>query len=194
MHAVVVVVVAVVAAVSVAWYAVFAGPTPRPMPNPTDVSSVEWAVLVHGSVHRSLNLTLDKIEAMPRRTVDAEIYCLPSPGSDGFLVEKGNWTGVRLRFILERAGISADAVKVAFYAEDGFITDLTLEMALREDVILAYEKDGKPLREKLRLVVPGNWGYKWIKWLTQIELVDYDFKGVYESRGFPDNAEISADH
>ena len=65
---------------------------------------------------------------------------------------------------------------------------------MREDVILAYEKDGKPLREKLRLVVPGNWGYKWIKWLTQIELVDYDFKGVYESRGFPDNAEISADH
>ena len=153
--------------------------------------SPERVLLVDGFVQRSLNLTLDEIAAMPRSTVNAEIYCLPSPGSTGVLVDNGNWTGVRLGFILEKAGVSPEAVKVAFYAKDGFATDLKVTTATREDIILAYEKDGEPLPEKLRLVVPGMWGYKWIKWLIHIELVNYDFKGTYESRGFPDNAEIT---
>jgi len=160
------------------WYTSLTSPSP------------EGVLLVDGFVQRSLNLTLDEIFAMPRSTVNAEIYCLPAPHAQGVLVDKGKWTGVRLGLILEKAGISSEAVKVAFYATDGFTTDLTMTTAMREDIILAYEKDGEPLPEKLRLVVPGKWGYKWIKWLVHIELVNYDFKGTYESRGFPDNAEI----
>ncbi len=150
----------------------------------------EWSLLVDGFVQRPLNLTLNELIAMPRSTVYAELYCLPAVGSSGVLVDHGNWTGVRLELVLEKAGVSPQAVKVAFYAEDGFTTDLTVTTAMREDIFLAYEKDGKPLPEKLRLAVPSMWGYKWIKWLIHIEVVDYDFKGRYESRGFPDNAEI----
>ena len=40
----------------------------------------------------------------------------------------------------------------------------------------------------LRLVAPGKYGYKWAKWITRIELVDYDEKGYWESRGYPDEA------
>ena len=150
----------------------------------------EWSLLVDGFVQRQLNLSLNELIAMPRSTVYAELYCLPAVGSSGVLVDYGNWTGVRLELILEKAGVSPQAVKVAFYAEDDFTTDLPVMTAMREDIILAYEKDGKPLPEKLRLAVPGMWGYKWIKWLIRIEVVDYDFKGRYESGGFPDNAEI----
>jgi len=70
-------------------------------------------------------------------------------------------------------------------------SDLDLTATALEDVIVAYEKYGKPMDETLRLVVPGRWGYKWIKWLTRIELMDYDFKGRYESRGFPDDAWVT---
>jgi DMSO/TMAO reductase YedYZ molybdopterin-dependent catalytic subunit len=105
--------------------------------------------------------------------VSASFDCLPY-----IVVDEGNWTGVRLGLLLETARVFPDAVKVAFYAEDGFSTDLTLSAAMREDVILAYEKDGEPLPQKLRLVVPGDWGYKWIHSIVRIELVDYDFKGV----------------
>ena len=156
--------------------------------SPTE--NFEWALLVDGFVQRPLNLTLNELVAMPRSTVNAELYCLPAVGSSGVLVDYGNWTGVRLELVLEKAGVSPQAVKIAFYAEDGFTTDLAVTTAMREDMILAYEKDGKPLPEKLRLAVPGMWGYKWIKWLIHIEVVDYDFKGRYESIGFPDNAEI----
>ena len=160
-----------------------------PATNPPGKGS-EWSLLVDGFVQTPLNLSLEEIVAMPRITVNGELYCLPAVGSSGVLVDSGNWTGVRLGLILEKAGVSPEAVKVAFYAEDGFTTDLTIPAAMREDVILAYEKDGESLPEKLRLAVPGMWGYKWIKWLIHIEVVDYDFKGLYESSGFPDNAEI----
>ena len=165
--------------------------TPATDSSPTSpTKDFEWSLLVDGFVQRPLNLTLNELVAMPRSTVYAELYCLPAVGSSGVLVDHGNWTGVRLELVLEKAGVSPQAVKVAFYAEDGFTTDLTVTTAMREDTVLAYEKDGKPLPEKLRLAVPNMWGYKWIKWLIHIEVVDYDFKGRYESRGFPDNAEI----
>jgi DMSO/TMAO reductase YedYZ molybdopterin-dependent catalytic subunit len=188
--------VAVIAAIVV--IAVFAGAvyyrsfsTLATNSSPTSsTENFEWALLVDGFVQRPLNLTLNELVAMPRSTVNAELYCLPAVGSSGVLVDYGNWTGVRLELVLEKAGVSPQAVKVAFYAEDGFTTDLAVTTAMREDMILAYEKDGKPLPEKLRLAVPGMWGYKWIKWLIHIEVVDYDFKGRYESIGFPDNAEI----
>jgi hypothetical protein len=62
-----------------------------------------------------------------------------------------------------------------------------------DDVILAYEKDGAPLSETLRLVVPGCWGYKWIAQVTYIELVNYDFLGLYESQGYSDEAYITGE-
>ena len=148
----------------------------------------EWRLLVDGFVERPLNLTFDELVAMPRTTVSAELYCVDAPGH---VLAKGNWTGVALGLVLEEAGVSPQAVKVAFYAEDDFSTDLTVATAMREDVILAYERDGESLPEKLRLVVPGKWGYKWISQLIHVELVNYDFKGSWESGGYSDTAEIS---
>lgn len=173
---------------SVAYY--LSLPAPASNLPPTTEGSV-WRFLVEGLVQRPLNLSLGEIMAMPRSTVNAELYCLPSAHAQtGVLVDSGNWTGVRLGLILEKAGVSPEAVKVAFYADDGFTTDLTITKAMCKDIILAYEKDDEPLPETLRLAAPGMWGYKWIKWLTRIEVVDYDFKGAYEGMGFPDDAEI----
>ena len=103
---------------------------------------------------------------------------------------EGNWTGIKLRLLLEEAEISAAAIKVGFYAADGYSTDLTIETAMRDDIILAYEINGTPLND-LRLVVPGKWGYKWISRVTVIELVDYNFLGRWESQGYPDEANIA---
>jgi len=157
-------------------------------PKGTTIENSEWRLIVDGFVQDPLNLTFDELVEMPRSTVNAELYCVDYPTN---IVAKGNWTGVRIGLLFETAGVSPEAVKAAFYAEDGFTTDLTVMTATREDIILAYEKDGEPLTEKLRLVVPGKWGYKWIHGVNHIKLVDYDFKGFWESRGYSDTAEIS---
>jgi DMSO/TMAO reductase YedYZ molybdopterin-dependent catalytic subunit len=148
----------------------------------------ESQLRITGLVEHQLNLSLTELEAMPQTTVYAAILCVDSPDR---VVEEGNWVGVRLSLLLEAAGVSPTAVKVAFYASDGYSTDLTVETAEREDVILAYEKDGVPLSEQLRLVVPGKWGYKWISQITVVDLVDYDFLGYWESYGYSDTADIN---
>ncbi|MGQ9552125.1 MAG: molybdopterin-dependent oxidoreductase [Candidatus Bathycorpusculaceae bacterium] len=151
----------------------------------------ELRLQIDGLVENPLNLTYMEIVVMPRSNVNAKLFCVGAPNHP---VDEGNWTGVSLRFILEIANVSSEAVKVAFFAADGFATDLTVAAAMRGDILLAYEKDGESLPEKLRLIVPNKWGYKWISNLTRIELVNHDFKGFYESRGYSDEAEIIENH
>jgi hypothetical protein len=153
-----------------------------------DFSDSDWQLTVNGLVEHSLNLTLAYVTSMPQTTVYAQLICVGPPIS---VLAEGNWTGVRLRLLLQEAGALPETVKVAFHAQDGYTTDLTVDTALRDDVILAYEKDGVPLSEKLRLVVPGCWGYKWIAKVTGIELVNYNFLGMYESLGYSDEAYIT---
>jgi DMSO/TMAO reductase YedYZ molybdopterin-dependent catalytic subunit len=149
-------------------------------------NDVEWQLTVAGE--HPFNLSLTEMQALPQTTVNATLYCVDQPN---YVVAQGNWTGVKLWYLLEEAGVSPDAVKVAFYAADGYATDLTLATAKRDDIIVAYQKDDLPLSESLRLVVPGKWGYKWIAQLTSIELVNFDFTGMWESRGYTDSADIT---
>jgi DMSO/TMAO reductase YedYZ molybdopterin-dependent catalytic subunit len=161
---------------------------PAETPTGTPAADLDWALTLDGLVESPLTLTLDDLRSMERTSEYVELYCVDYPT---IAVEKGDWTGVRLGLLLEQAGVSPQAIKIAFYADDDYSTDLTIDTAKREDVIVAYERDGVPLDEKLRLVLPGKWGYKWISRLTHIELVDYDFTGLWESRGYSDEAEIT---
>ncbi len=163
------------------------GPSAPQSAGQTADANSGWTLRVDGLVLHPLNLSFDELLAMPKSIVNADLYCVDAPHVS---IAQGNWTGVRLGLILASAGVSPEAVKVALYAEDGYSTDLTLATAAREDIIFAYENNGVLLPEKLRLVVPGKWGYKWISRLNHIQLVDYDFKGRYESMGFSDEADI----
>ena len=147
-----------------------------------------WRLTVSGLTNHALNLSLTDIQALPKIFVSAAIYCVDFPG---YLVQQGNWTGVSLSLLLELAEISPEAIDIAFYSEDGYSTGLDLETAKRTDIIVSYEKDGLPLTEVLRLVVPNKWGYKWIGLLSDIVLVDYDFKGRWESQGYSDEADMT---
>jgi hypothetical protein len=160
--------------------------SPKPVAG-ADSSNDEWQLTVTGLVENPLNLTLADIESMPQTSVYASLVCVGPPS---MVVTAGNWTGVKLQLLLQDAGVLPETVKVAFYAQDGYTTDLTVDMAEQDDVILAYEKDGAPLSEMLRLVVPGCWGYKWIAEVTEIDLVNYNFLGKYESLGYSDEAYV----
>jgi hypothetical protein len=91
-------------------------------------------------------------------------------------------------------GVKAGATEVVFYASDGFSSSLTIERALHPTTLLALQANGTVLSQSngypYRLVVPCKWGYKWVAWITEIEVVDYDYKGYYESMGYSDEADI----
>jgi hypothetical protein len=102
---------------------------------------------------------------------------------------------VRLNYLLGYVGLKPEAAEVVFYAADTYSSSLTLEDAMKDDVLLAYEMNGETLPRNhgfpIRLVVPGKYGYKWVKWITHMEIIDYDYKGFWEARGWDDDAEIS---
>ena len=146
-----------------------------------------WQLNIRGVVNTPQNFTLAELTTMPKTTVHATIYCVDFPT---VVVASGEWTGVRLATLLEHVGVLPSAVKIGFFAADGYSTDLDLETATVQDVVVAYGKDGAPLGETLRLVAPGKWGYKWISQLTDIVLFDFDFKGKWESAGYSDQANV----
>jgi DMSO/TMAO reductase YedYZ molybdopterin-dependent catalytic subunit len=124
----------------------------------------EWTLQIGGQVTHPFSLTLEEFAAMPQTTVYARLRCY-----EVFLTS-GNWTGVRLRLLLEDAGFDQQAESVKFYAEDGYESDLSITEAMREDVIIAYQKDGQLLPETLRLVLPGANGDRWISMITHINV------------------------
>ena len=144
---------------------------------------------VTGFVDHPTNLTLTQLKALPKTTEYAAIICVDFPSS---IVEEGNWTGVQLNTLLEQAGIQSSAVKIVIAASDGYSSDLTVEGAMQSNVILAYEKDGEAL-SALRLVVPDRWGYKWVNFVSTIEVVNFDYLGFWESKGYSDSAIVGQD-
>jgi hypothetical protein len=153
-----------------------------------DSTDSTWKLNVSGLVNQSFSFTLTDLEAMPQTTVATALICVDFPNT---VVAQGNWTGVRLWTLLNEVGVSPEAIKVAFYANDGYSTDLAVAVAKSDNIILATVKDGVPLNEVLRLVVPGHWGYKWIAQVVKIELVNYDFQGKWETLGYSDDGIIT---
>ena len=96
--------------------------------------------------------------------------------------------GARLVDVIDSARPDSRAIKAAIFGGEGFTTDLFLDEIRKEPgrFLLAYEMNGRPLTSDhgfpLRIVAEGKYAYKWCKWLTAIEIVDYDFKGHYEGK------------
>jgi len=166
----------IAAAVIVAAYAVG---------GPSNERSSQVSISFTGLVANPVNFTLDDLRSMPNATITSELTCV-----DGQSLGVHTWTGVKLKNLLQARGILEGAIKVAFFAGDRYATDLTVQDAMRDDVLVAYLKDGSPMSQNTKLVVPGKWGYKWIDGIAEIRLVDYDFMGSWEGRGYSDDATI----
>jgi DMSO/TMAO reductase YedYZ molybdopterin-dependent catalytic subunit len=95
--------------------------------------------------------------------------------------------------VLERAGIKPSVRDVVLRAADDYSDSIPLDRAMQDGTLLVYEMNGAPLTPThgfpVRLLVPGIFGMKNVKWITQIELVDHDYKGYWQNRGWDDRAE-----
>jgi DMSO/TMAO reductase YedYZ molybdopterin-dependent catalytic subunit len=105
------------------------------------------------------------------------------------------WEGILLKDLLAEAKPAASAKVVIFYAYDGYTTALPLDYILSNDIILAYKMNEVTLPPErgfpFQLVAESKWGYKWIKWVTKIELSDnVNYRGYWESRGYSNNADL----
>jgi DMSO/TMAO reductase YedYZ molybdopterin-dependent catalytic subunit len=157
------------------------------------VSPERFRLRIEGLVEKPLALTLGEIEAMKDKDEVVTLECIGNPvGGDA--ISTALWEGVKLRKVIERAVPGAGIVKTAFFAEDGYSDSIPYEISLSDDVFLAFRMNGQPLPAQhgfpLRAVVPGIYGMKNVKWLSKVELVNYNFKGYWEKKGWSDEAVI----
>jgi len=172
------------------------------------VDAPTWRLSVGGRVEHEMTLTLDDVRARPAVTAPVTFECAgngrvrlsPRPASQPWISEAvgtAEWTGTPLRPLLEEAGLKSDAVEVVFSGLDRgiegesehiFERSLTLDEALRDDVLLAYEINGVPLPPQhgfpLRLVVPGWYGMTNVKWLDRITAVTEPFTGIQQAKNY----------
>ena len=162
---------------------------------PTDIDVGTFRLSVRGHVDKELSLTLKEIvDGLPRVELAAVNQC--SGNSRGFTEPRvpgaqwangamGNakWMGVRLKDVLDRAGVKAGATAVRFAGLDDpvvpeapkFMKSLALDHASDGEVMIAYAMNGEqlPLLNgfPLRLVVPGWYSTYWVKMLARIEVL-----------------------
>jgi DMSO/TMAO reductase YedYZ molybdopterin-dependent catalytic subunit len=157
------------------------------------ISQETFRLRIEGLVKRPLALSMKDLEEMKDVTEFVTLECIGNPiGGDA--ISNALWEGVTLKRLIEKAGPKQGIVKAAFYAEDGYSDSIPYSLALSEDVFLAFRMNDKPLPAvhgfPLRAIVPGIYGMKHVKWLSKIELVNYNFKGYWEKQGWSDEAVI----
>lgn len=151
------------------------------------VSRSAWRFTITGMVDNPRTYGFEEIAAL--RSVDQEttLSCI-SNGVGGRLMSNAMWKGVPLRDLLEDARPQDGVVEVVLRGADGYTDTFAFDKAMDPTTLVAYEMNGEPLPDRhgypARIIVPGLYGEKNVKWVTGLELVDYDAKGFYETQGW----------
>ena len=136
-------------------------------------SDVEYRLTVDGSVDRPAVLDVaDLRERLPQTSLTRDFQCVT-----GWRVNDVPWQGVKLVDVLDEVGVQASATHVRFWSFDGVYTEtLTLDQARRDDVLVAHRMQDRSVSRAhggpVRLYVAPMYGYKSLKWLERIEVVD----------------------
>lgn len=143
----------------------------------------EWNLAVGGLVDRPFTLTFEELTALPSVTLTTDIHCVTKWSKFDTV-----WRGVKLKDLLDTAGIQSDATHVMGHAEFGYTANLPLEDALRDESMVVWEYEGEPIEPihggPVRLLVPNLYFWKSPKWLRGIELMNADKPGFWERNGY----------
>ena len=117
------------------------------------------------------------------------LYCVE--GWDATIL----WEGVLVDDLLAAAGPLPEAKIAIFHAYDGYTSSLFLDYITEHDILMAHTMNEVTLPPErgfpFALVAESKWGYKWVKWIVEIELSDdEDYQGYWESRGYSDSADL----
>jgi DMSO/TMAO reductase YedYZ molybdopterin-dependent catalytic subunit len=166
---------------------------------PTSVDLNTWRLKISGNTEKELELSMDDLKTkFEKVTYTAVLQCAGNgrsffdPRVAGGQWKNGamgniTWTGAKLKDILTAAGVKPGSVEVTFNGLDtgslptvpDFVKSLKLEKAMEDDILVAYEMNGKPLLMlngfPTRLIVPGWYGTYWVKSLSEITVVTEQF-------------------
>jgi len=148
-----------------------------------DYEPGQWDLTITGLVDRPFTVSFEELTAMPSVTLTFDIHCVTK-----WSKFDTTWTGVRVRDLLEQAGVQSAGTHVVEHAEFGYTTNLPLADITTDEAIVAYAFEGEPIEDihggPVRIVVPHLYFWKSAKWVRALEVVDADRPGFWERNGY----------
>jgi DMSO/TMAO reductase YedYZ molybdopterin-dependent catalytic subunit len=157
---------------------------------PQYVDVRNYTLMITGLVNSSKTYTYDDVvDKHQRYEKVVTLHCVE--GWDVTIL----WEGFLLKDLLGEVGVDPRAKIAIFHSYEGYTTSLPLDYISDNEILMAYKMNGLVLPPErgfpFQLVAESKYGYKWIKWITEIELSDNaDYRGYWESRGFPNDANV----
>jgi DMSO/TMAO reductase YedYZ molybdopterin-dependent catalytic subunit len=150
-----------------------------------------WRLRIGGLVNRSLELTYDHLMRLPRVDQWLTLRCVSNPVG-GPLIGNALWSGVPLPSLLATAEIAPEAATLVLKARDTYSDSIPLDRALLDSTLLAYAVNGSLLNRDhgfpARVLVPGLYGFKNVKWVEELELIAGEVDGPWQRLGWTKTA------
>jgi DMSO/TMAO reductase YedYZ molybdopterin-dependent catalytic subunit len=160
-------------------------------PNPD--RGEDWFVEIDGLVDTPGRITRVELEALGAEEFVSTLTCI-SNEVGGPLIGTARWTGVPLATVLQRFGVRPNAVDLIAEGDDGYTDSIPIEKALAPETHLVWAMNGEPLPRShgkpVRLIAPGLYGIKNVKWLRKLTVSASDYEGFWQDRGWTDEGII----
>ena len=160
-------------------------------PVPPTVDANSWRLVVKGLVNTPLTITYEQLRSMASIPQIATLECVSNKIANDF-IGTAIWNGIKLKSVLDQAGLKPNAKYIVFRCADGYDVGIPLERGLQEGSILAHGMNGETLNANhgfpVRAIIPGLYGMMNPKWITEIEVIDRVYEGYWQKKGWANNA------
>jgi len=152
-----------------------------------DIPLNEWKLIIDGEVEHPVTLNWQEFMALPQTEDVSDFHCVTTWSKMDM-----SWKGVRLIDLAALAQPKESATHILCYGYDDYTTNVSLEEALKPDVLLVHTYDGKPLPKEhggpVRMITPQLYAWKGSKWINRIEFLKKNKLGFWEERGYSNTA------
>ena len=153
------------------------------------VDPKSWQLKIDGLVDHPLEYSYDQLVSLPQTHYTKSFHCVTR-----WSIKDAEWDGVLIRDLVATASVRPEAKWVMFHCVDGYATPVPTEYAIRDDALLAFKINGKPLSAEqgfpARPFMPDLYGWKSAKWLNRIEFMRDYRDGYWEDFGYHERAQI----
>ncbi len=152
-----------------------------------DILLSDWRLIIEGAVEHPTTLTWEDFIALPQTQDISDFHCVTTWSRLNI-----SWKGISMIDIAAIVLPLETATHLMCYGYDDYTTNISLEEALKPDVLLVHAADGKPLPKEhggpVRMITPQLYAWKGSKWINRIEFMTSNRLGFWEERGYSNTA------
>jgi DMSO/TMAO reductase YedYZ molybdopterin-dependent catalytic subunit len=152
-----------------------------------EISLKDWRLTLDGEVENPVTLNWDDFSRLPQTEDVSDFHCVTTWSKLNV-----NWVGVRVLDLAALVQPRESATHILCYGYDEYTTNLSLEEALKPDVLLVHTALGLPLQKEhggpVRMITPQLYAWKGSKWITRIRFLPNNILGFWEKNGYSNTA------